>query len=439
VRPGEPLLVLLSGGADSVCLLDVCLRLEARVSALHVNHGLRAQADADEAFCRELCDRLGVPLAVERASPAAGEPGAAGNVQAEARAARYAAAERHVAATGGDYAAAHTATDQAETVLYRLAVSPGRRALLGMEGRRGRLVRPLLATTRTETRAYCDARGLAWREDASNIDPRFARTRLRHEVLPVLRELNPAAERNIAETALLLRDEHEVLERAVDEALERVAGPVVPLAALRELVPALARLALRRLAEDAAGAPLALSRADADAVLALGERGGTRTLDVGGGVVAVAEYGTVRFRRAPTGAEEGAVPDPVRMPVPGRVRFGDWAVEARPAGPAEAAGRGDEELLAAGLLGAAVTVRAWRAGDRMRPAGLGGSKSLQDLFVDRKVPRPLRRTLPIVEANGEIVWVAGLAVAEGARAPRGGTAPEGGNALVALSARRVAR
>src|SRR5437868_2702865 len=133
VDEGKPLLVLLSGGADSVCLLDVAVRLGAPVSALHVNYGLRGEAsDEDERLCRELCERLGVPLHVERATLGSG------NLQAEARDVRYGAAER---LAEGDYAAAHTATDQAATIVYRLAVSPGRRALLGMEPRRGRPVR----------------------------------------------------------------------------------------------------------------------------------------------------------------------------------------------------------------------------------------------------------------------------------------------------------
>src|SRR5439155_16357694 len=119
-----------------------------------------------------------------------------GNLQAGARTIRYELAERHAA---GDYATAHTATDQVETVLYRLAVSPGRRALLGMPARRGRLIRPLLEVTREETRAYCAARRLAWTDDPSNEDLRFARARVRREVLPALRELNPALERTIAE------------------------------------------------------------------------------------------------------------------------------------------------------------------------------------------------------------------------------------------------
>ena len=239
VPAGRPLLVMLSGGADSVCLLEVALRLEAGVSAVHVNYGLRAAAEHDEAHCRALCERLGIELTVERAwLPEEG------NVQAHARDARYAVAER---VAGGDYAAAHTASDQAETVLYRLAVSPGRSALLGMEPRRGRLVRPLLDATRADTRAYCRQRGLAWREDASNDDPRFARARVRNALLPALLEVAPAAEGAVAETARQLREEAEVLDAVAAEALAGLGGgPAVELAALRALPRATARLVCAR-------------------------------------------------------------------------------------------------------------------------------------------------------------------------------------------------
>src|SRR4051794_33800009 len=147
---------MLSGGADSTCLLDVAVKLGARVNALHVNYGLRgAESDADEEHCRALCQRLGVPLHVDRVTLPS-----EGNLQASAREARYAAAERLAEA---DYAAAHTRSDQAETVLYRLSTSPGRSALLGMAPRRGRLVRPLLEVSRDDTRAWCRAAGLEWR------------------------------------------------------------------------------------------------------------------------------------------------------------------------------------------------------------------------------------------------------------------------------------
>jgi tRNA(Ile)-lysidine synthase len=402
IRSGAPLLVMVSGGGDSVALLDIADRLGASLTALHVNYGLREDSPLDQALVQRLCSERNIPLTVE-----AVELGSEGNLQDRARTARYALAEQ---LAEGDYAAAHTASDQAETVLYRLAVSPGPRALHGMPPRRGRLVRPLLAVTREEVRDYLRARGLEWREDPSNADRRFARARVRHDVLEALRELSPAVERTIAETARQLRDEAEVLDAAVNEALKELGGgPAVSLGALREYPSALRRLILRRLAGD---------RPVPDSVLELDERG-TKSLDLGDGLRAVAEYGTLRFTRA----GETEAPPPVELAVPGLARFGDWEVEARLNAP------GDVSVTD---LGAAVTVRAWRDGDRIRPAGLGGSKSLQDLFTDRKVPRALRRTLPVIEAHGEIVWVAGVAVDERF------AASEDEPGAVGLSARSVA-
>ena len=390
IEPERPLLVLVSGGGDSVCLLDVAIRLEARVSALHVNYGLREGADGDEEFVRDLCTRLGVPLFAERVPLA--EP--AGNLQERARDARYALAER---LAEGDYAAGHTASDQAETVLYRLAVSPGSRALHGMAARRGRLVRPLLGVTREEVREYLDARGLEWREDPSNADRRFARARVRHDLLDALGTIGPAPERTIAETARQLREEAAVLDAAVADALELLGGgPAVSASELGRQRPAVRRLVLRRLAEQAGGS---LAVGDDERIMALGGRG-SKSLDLGGGLRVIVEYGTLRFTRA----EPAVAPDPVELPVPGHARFGDWELEAAPGAPGDVAVHGE--------LGARLTVRAWREGDRMRPVGLGGTKTLQDLFTDRKVPRALRHTLPVVASGDEIVWVAGVAVDE---------------------------
>ena len=390
IPPDEPLLVLLSGGGDSVCLLDVAVRVGARVSALHVNYGLREGASDDEQLVRALCSRLDVPLFAERVTLEE-----AGNLQERARNARYALAER---LAEGDYAAGHTASDQAETVLYRLAVSPGSRALQGMAARRGRLVRPLLGVTREEVRAYLSSRDLEWREDPSNADRRFARARVRHDLMEALRSIGPAAERTIAETARQLREEAAVLDAAVDAALEELGGgPGVSASGLGRLQPAVRRLVLRELAERAGGD---LSGRGADEIMALGGRG-SKALDLGGGLRVVVEYGTLRFTRAP----EDAVPDPVELPVPGRARFGEWDLEASLGGAGDVAIRAE--------LGSVLTVRAWRDGDRMRPTGLGGTKTLQDLFTDRKVPRALRRALPVVvSARDEIVWVAGVAVDE---------------------------
>jgi tRNA(Ile)-lysidine synthase len=272
----RPVVVLLSGGRDSVCLLDVAVELGVPVRALHVNYGLRAEAGEDEAYCRSLCASLGVELAVHRG----GAP--RGNVQAWAREVRY----REAARFGIDVAVGHTATDQAETVLYRLAASPGRRALLGMPERSGPIVRPLLAAgvTRSETADWCRARGLEWREDSSNAASTRGRAR------ELLGELHPAAVENVLRTAALLREEAAVLDALVDDVL--AAG--VTQERLQALPRALGRLVLVRLAEDAGGTFVPGAADRLDEVIAAPEGA---DVAVGGGVDLVVRGGAVSARR----------------------------------------------------------------------------------------------------------------------------------------------
>jgi tRNA(Ile)-lysidine synthase len=286
---GADVLVLLSGGRDSVCLLDVAVALGCAVRALHVNYGLREGADEDEVHCRELCARLSVELVVHRAHR---PDDAEGNVQAWAREVRYAQAASE--AGDGAIAAAHTASDQAETVLYRLAASPGRRALLGMEPRAGRIVRPLLGITREQTGAWCRARGLSWRDDPSNDTDAYARGRVRARLLLALEAVDPRAAANVVRTAELLREEAAVLDVVVDTAL--AGGDRIAREDLAGLPRALARLVVRRLAEAATGNLCARAAARLHDILALGDAG---ALDVGDSARAVVEGGVVRFETTP--------------------------------------------------------------------------------------------------------------------------------------------
>lgn len=293
LAPGEPVVVMLSGGRDSVCLLAIALEIGCGVRALHVDYGLRgAESDADAAHCRALCGEAGVDLRTVVAPHAP-----AGNVHAWAREFRYTAAAEFAA--GDKVAVAHTATDQLETVLYRLATSPGRRALLGMSQRRDEIVRPLLAAgvTREETAAFCRARALRWREDSANADRGFARARVRADLLPALLAVDARAHDNVLRTAELLRDEAEVLDGVVAETLG--GSDRIELDVLVKLPPALGRLVLRQLAEDATGRSGARAAARLDDVLELGEG----MLDLGDGARVIVDHGVVRVVRhqvAPT-------------------------------------------------------------------------------------------------------------------------------------------
>ena len=299
VGPADRVLALVSGGRDSVCLLDVLVRIcgAAQVAALHVDYGLRgAESDGDARAVRELCAALGVPLPGRCGPPAAPS---AGNLQAWARDLRYARA-LELAGDGALIATGHTASDQAETVLYRLAASPGRRALLGMTAREGRLIRPLLTLTRERDRGLLRgarpgvARGRLERGRALR-----ARAASATACCGELRRVHPAAEANVVRSAELLRAEAEVLDEVVGVALAGRAR--IALEHLAGLPPALARLIVIRLAEDAGGRPVPGVGARVAELLALARAGGSATLDVGGGVRAVVEYGVLRFERCGRG------------------------------------------------------------------------------------------------------------------------------------------
>jgi tRNA(Ile)-lysidine synthase len=298
--------VLYSGGRDSTCLLELATRVAGPdcVSALHVNYGLREASDADEVSCAELCARLGVELTVRR--PRRPQ---SGNLQAWARDERYGAAAQLALVRNGDVAAGHTATDQVETILYRLASSPSRRALLGMRRREGRLVRPLLAFTREQTSAYCVACGLVWREDESNLSDGYVRNRIRARLVPALEEAHPAAQANVLALAEILDDEARVLDELV--AHELAGRREIELARLRVLQPALRRLVVQRLADQAAGGPASGAARRADEVAGLADRG-TAALDLPHGVRAIAQGGVLRFERTPSRITR-ARPDEVRL------------------------------------------------------------------------------------------------------------------------------
>jgi tRNA(Ile)-lysidine synthase len=295
--PHTPVIAMLSGGRDSVCLLDLAVRLldSDGVTALHVNYGLRDEAGEDEVHCVALCERLGVRLEIERPR----RPEGPGNLQSWARDTRYAAAAQLALPTQAVIATGHTADDQVETILYRLASSPSRRALLGMRRRDGSLVRPLLDFTREQTTAYCEERGLAWRDDPTNEETGYARNRVRHRLGPALAEIHPAAARNVLRTAELLREEAEVLDALVAAEIDGDNGAprgTITLDRLSELPPALRRLVVQQLADRAAGRPVPGAANHADEVAAL-RRTGTAMLDLGSGVRAVVERGILHAER----------------------------------------------------------------------------------------------------------------------------------------------
>jgi tRNA(Ile)-lysidine synthase len=254
---GDTLVAAVSGGADSVALLDALASLRRRrgfrVVAAHLDHGLRPGSSDDAAFCAALCERLAVPLVRGTADVRARAGRERGGLEQAARRERYLFLRRvREEESAVAIALAHTLDDQAETLLLRLLRGSGATGLSGMRTRSADLLRPLLEVSRREVLEHLRERGLSWREDPSNADPAHRRNRVRHELLPYLEaRFNPRARAVLARTAGLLADEAAHL-RAEAEALlardSRVEGSsiVLPRATLAEAPKALARAAVRQ-------------------------------------------------------------------------------------------------------------------------------------------------------------------------------------------------
>jgi tRNA(Ile)-lysidine synthase len=311
---GEPLVVGVSGGADSVALTDVLASLRRRhgfqLVAAHLDHGLRAGSGDDAAFCHALCASLGVPFRGGSAPVRERAAREKGGLEEAARHERYSFLRRVKDDEGAAWiAVAHTQDDQAETLLLRLLRGAGASGLAGMRHRSGDLARPLLGVSRASVLDYLRARGLAWREDPSNADPGHLRNRVRHELLPYLEQrFNPRVREALARTAALLADEADYVGKRADELVARIASPdgralVLDRLRLAEAPLALARAAVR-LAFRRTGGLAGIDREHVDRVLQVARSGAPagRHLQFPGGREARFTHRQLRLEKRAFGA-----------------------------------------------------------------------------------------------------------------------------------------
>jgi tRNA(Ile)-lysidine synthase len=409
---GQAIVAGLSGGPDSVAMLDALLALAPsrglRVVAAHLDHGLRPTAKDDAAFCRELCARLDVRLYVGSADVAARARRDGSGVEAAARGERYAflrgVKEKEEAAA---IAVAHTRDDQAETLLLRLLRGAGRRGLGAMRERAGDLWRPILAASRADVLGHLRARDLPFREDPTNADPAFLRNRIRAELLPYLEaRVNPAARATLARAAACLAEEDDLLGELADGLWSRVArseaGAVrLDREALSIAPRALARRVIRRALEETGGLR-GVGHGHVEKLRALAGGVSGRRLPLPGAREAFVRFGEMRI--GPRAA--ATVPFAVELPVPGCVELpGGRTMRARSAeGPASAGGNAAVVAAPDGPL----VVRSRRAGDRVRTGRR--DVSLKRFLMDRRVPADVRPLLPLVAAGHRVVWVPGQPV-----------------------------
>ncbi len=407
------MVVAVSGGVDSIVLLHLLRFLpppwEIRLLAAHLDHRMRPGSAADADWVAGVCRAWDVPLERSTAQPPPRN-------EAEAREARYRFLRDVRRRTRADrVATAHHADDQAETVLFRVIRGTGLRGLRGIAPRRGPLVRPLLPFHRSEIEAYAEAAGIRSREDPTNRDPRFARNRLRLEILPRLEAIAPGAAGALAR----LSDHARAAERAWDQVLDRLEAEAV--VARRNDEIELARPVL--LSYDPPVRARVIRRILRRLGVIPGRRGTTAVVEftncgasgawirIAGGIRVQRDFDRIRIRRAlpdigPPAADRPAV---IETPDAGAsaalIAGRPYRVRWSP-GPAAPPDQG----ASFGLDGLAfpLVVRGWRAGDRIRLAY--GTKKLKKLFAEKRVPRAERAGVPVLaDADGRVLWIRGVA------------------------------
>lgn len=447
VVPGDRVIVAVSGGPDSTALLHLLHRLSGELSislhVFHMDHGLRGKAsDEDAAYVEQMTKRLGVPCTVARLEPGflLRQPG---STEENARAARYRelrSLARRIGATR--VALGHNRDDQAETVLMRFLRGAGLRGLSGIPVVRTEegltYIRPLLETPRCEIEDYCSEHELFPRLDESNLTPDYFRNRIRLQLLPLLAETyNPAIAANLAQTAEVLGEDDRYLDSLAAQQLSvcripHAEGIALSANVLHSEPLALARRIVRLAAREAAGAAFDLGLEPVTRILdAASNPEGTSSLDLPGGIRVTIEYDAIRFEGPQTGpgdiatdSEDPGVPHEWPLTLSGETILPDVGLRITadildrafaaastdqgapgsanwpPSGPFEAAF--DLERLPGPL-----SVRFRHPGDRLWPVGIDGSKKLQDLLVDAKVPRRTRDRVPLLVAGDEVLWAIG--------------------------------
>jgi tRNA(Ile)-lysidine synthase len=453
---GDRVLVAVSGGPDSVALLDVlhrlCGRLGIELALAHLNHSLRGEAaDEDERFVRGLAKRYKLRHRCRKEDVAARRRARGGSLEEAARTARYRFLRQAAAELGANVLAlGHTASDNAETLLMNLLRGAGLRGLAAIPIARPegalRLIRPLLEVTRPEVLEYLAGRGLEFRTDSSNADVELTRNRIRHELLPQLAaQYNPSVGPLLARTAEQLRDVAELVDAQVQRAVERFVEPVeggfaLPLRAVRQMPRAVRTELLRRLVAERFGRVLGPEQ--------------VRTLDrffvdpaaphpsIGRGLSCEVVFDRVLLRRARAEPQHEAV----EVAVPGLTVHpsldAELAASLVPPSPGRPRHDGTRSSLAelwrrveAGealdvtqdfdadrVLGTereagrdALVLRVRRPGDRMQPIGLDGVKKVQDIFVDEKLPAAVRGKVPLLCRGDDVLWIPGYRIADDCR------------------------
>ena len=387
LRSGDTVICAVSGGADSVALLFALYlwkdKLGITLEAAHFNHHLRGEeSDRDEAFVRSLCDRYDIPLHVGCGNVTAGKKG----LEAAARDARYG----FLRSLPGKIATAHTADDNAETVLMHLVRGTGLKGLGGITPIHGNVIRPMLTVTRMDVEAFLEEWCLSHIEDSSNGSDMFLRNRIRHSVMPLLKEENPRLAENLSRMALRLREDEEYLS------CQSNFDTLPTVETLKTMHPALRTRTLEKFLKESGVKEPEDKHIAAAEDLVFSEKPSARG-SFPGGVTITRNYDRLEARK------EKPIPEAVTLSCPGEVTLAGYQILCAPAQEI----RNSPDTFTV-IPEGTITVRPRQSGDSIRLPG--GSKSLKKLFIDRKIPAGERAQIPVLCDEQGILGVYNIGV-----------------------------
>ncbi len=438
--PGNTVVAAVSGGPDSTALLGLLHALAGtrplRVHVAHLDHGLRgAESDEDAAYVQELCGQFNFPVTVEKADVAEVRAQRRLSWEAAAREVRYDFLARVAVSVGASAVVlGHTADDQVETVLMHLLRGTGIRGLRGMlpisqwRNRDGfletLLVRPLLRARRHDTEAYCASLGLVPRQDSSNLDRRFTRNRIRHDLLPQMEQVSPSVREAVTRLARTVAEDVAYLDQQVREAWPSVVtqeplGMRLDRQAFNGLHTSLQAHMLQRVYVDLAGEASGLSLVQVEGMRRLARQGAGRSLSLGHGIGFFTTYRDMLMASAPPVSPWSPVEERP-LPIPSETLAQGWRIAVRclvGAGVPRDLAHDDpfRAYLDLDAIGKGLTLRARLPGDRFQPQGMDGTKKIKEFMIDARIPRAWRDTVPLVVGKEGVAWVVGWRIAQWAR------------------------
>jgi tRNA(Ile)-lysidine synthase len=431
LKNGDRVVVALSGGPDSVALLHVLASLKTSygidLHAAHLEHGIRGEESIEDMrFVERLSSDLGVPLTTRHENVPELARTQKMSVEATARKVRYAFFDRLLEETGfNKIATGHNANDRAETVLLNILRGSAVAGLTGIRpAAQGRVVRPLIESTREEIVAHLEESGIAYRLDSSNLDGRYERNRVRQVLMPLIeKEFNPKIVESLARTANVFSMLDEYLKTRAGEVLRACSksGPdrtTIELGPFMEVPRVMRLFSLYLVLRSLEGDRQVASFENLSAVLGLaeGSRSGSR-IDVGSGIVALREYDKLVIGRDLAFDRDYEitleVPGQVHTPSAGCTLTAE--VLRRKPSNGEVSRNGSTVYFDLAGLRTPLIARNWRRGDRFVPFGSSGSKKVHDIFIDEKVPVSRRSRIPIIRDSQGIIWIAGVKRADRAR------------------------